>query len=113
MKRSLTIQPQRSLIKHPLIIVFAFLTLCLLVTSVPATAGERDKTYILEGQIENWPVDSIKLDGEYHSIKGVPLLNYENEPVSKDELRKGRFVGIVFKNEAVFLILVDDKDLPR
>ena len=65
-----------------------------------------DKVRMVEGQIEDITVNSIKVRGAYYDITGVPLLNASDKMLARNDLKIGKKVEISFKNNRITSILI-------
>lgn len=66
------------------------------------------KITTVRGLIENVPDDTIVVRGKRYTITGVPLVRSSGEPATKDQLKRGKKVGIYFENNIMKSILVYD-----
>lgn len=82
-----------------LIYVFAFVLYCY--------AGEFR---MVQGLIESVTDDTIEVNGTHYNISNVPIKNFAEKRVSKDQLKIGRIITIYFLNNYINAVIIYDED---
>lgn len=88
-----------------LVILLAFIFTALSIGSF-SYAG---KVKVIEGLIEDITEDSVRVNGMYYYIKGVPIKNSKEKKVSKDWLKIGRLIQLFYEDNILKDIIVYDE----